>query len=88
MLIKEKHVSNNIANQLRYLRCRIRLGIFHRLSVTRDDPEFSDILYAFLSFLCTFKRSQDGVEEAKSKVIQLEPRSPLKFLVISSKILI
>ena len=89
--IKEQDVFNNLANLLKYLRWCIRLEIFHRLSDKCDDLEFSSFfMHAFLPFLYSFKPTQDGgrggwAEEAQ---FEFEPRSLLKFLVISDQILI
>ena len=64
--IKKQNLRKNLATQFRYPRWCMRLKILHRLSVKRDDPEFSDNLYAFLPFLCFFRPTQN---EGSSKIL-------------------
>ena len=64
--IKKRNLCKNLPTQFRYPRWCMRLKILHRLSVKRDDPEFSDNLYAFLPFLCFFRPTQN---EGRSKIL-------------------
>ena len=64
--IKKQNLCKNLATQFRYPRWCMRLNILHRLSVKRDDPEFSDNLYAFLPFLYFFRPTQN---EGRSKIL-------------------